>query len=42
MQKDMELDKIHNDYNVKMVQKDMTIQNFSEKHNDQIYSINNK
>lgn len=42
MRKDMDLDKIHNEYNVIVVEKDMTLQNFSEKHNTQISSISQK
>lgn len=42
MKKDMELDEIHNVYNEKVVKKDTTIQDFSQKHNVQMSSINEK
>lgn len=42
MNKGIELDKIHKDYNEKVVVKDKTIQNFSEKHNNEINSITKK
>lgn len=42
MNKDVQLKQIHLDYNKIIVTKDSTIQNFSEKHNEQIISINNK
>lgn len=42
MTKDLELDQIHNNYNNLIVSKDMTIQNFSEKHNNEVNTITTK